>query len=79
MSGRVTEPFDALFVLVRPKSVSFNGVVVVQAGEAILRACEPEPQTASLFLRAPKIPAKKSKNGHNLYYIRDAPLRQTDR
>ena len=37
----------------------------VRDGEAILRACEPEPRAASLEPRASKDPAKKSKNGHN--------------
>ena len=38
-------------------------------GEAILWACEPEPQAC--FCKPRKIPAKKSKNGHNalIWYL----------
>ena len=42
-------------------------------GEAILRACEPEPQAASRasFCEPQRTPAKKSKNGHNalMWYL----------
>ena len=38
-------------------------------GEAILRACEPEPRAS--FGEPRKIPTKKSKNGHNalIWYL----------
>ena len=82
--GRVTRPFDRMLIMLLfgRKSVSFKKVVVVPAGGRYFSSLE--PRATSLFLRVPKgFRPKNPKTGiipeFGIYYIRGAPLRQTDR